>query len=280
MIIDSHTHILPPDVISDMPKFMSNDKTLYNLFHNGGKLGTADSLLDSMDQNNVDFSVVMGMGWVDQSFNSYVNDYLMESHINSGGRLVPVTGITPQHGDIGIYEAERCMSIGSHGFGEIHISEQGLAGKSFHLFEPYMKILTAENFPLVVHSSEPVGHLYPGKGQTNPQELEKLVQSFPNNKIILAHWGGGIIFYEMMKEVSKLMSNVFYDTAATPLLYKDEIFGASLNIVGAKKILFGSDYPLIDQKKILKILNNQLFSDEDRTMIYGEIAATVFKIKH
>ena len=96
----------------------------------------------------------------------------------------------------------------------------------------------------------------------------------------MTHWGGGIIFYEMMKEVSELMSNVFYDTAATPLLYKNEIFGASLNIIGAKKILFGSDYPLIDQKKILKILKNQLFSDEDRTMIYGEIAATVFKIKH
>ena len=83
-----------------------------------------------------------------------------------------------------------------------------------------------------------------------------------------------------MKEVNALMSNVFYDTAATPLLYKNEIFSASLNIVGAKKILFGSDYPLIDQKKILKILNNQLFSDEDKTLIYGEIAATVFKIKY
>ena len=58
------------------------------------------------------------------------------------------------------------------------------------------------------------------------------------------------------------------------------MFGASLNIVGAKKILFGSDYPLIDQKEILKILNNQLFSDEDKTLIYGEIAAKVFKIKH
>ena len=28
------------------------------------------------------------------------------------------------------------------------------------------------------------------------------------------------------------------------------------------------------------LLNNQLFSDEDKTLIYGEIAATVFKIKH
>ena len=279
MIIDSHTHILPPDVISDMPKFMSQDRTLYSLFQNGGKLGTAESLLDSMDQNNVDFSIVMGMGWADHSFNSYVNDYLMESQLSSGGRLVPVTGITPQHGDIGIYEAERCISTGSHGFGELHVSEQGMSGKSFDFLEPYMNMLTAEHFPLVVHSSEPVGHQYPGKGRTNPQELEKLIQRFPHSKIVLAHWGGGILFYELMREISDLMSNVFYDTAATPLLYKSEIFSTSLNAVGARKILFGSDYPLIDQKNILKILNSQLLSREDKSSIYGENAENVFKIQ-
>ena len=258
---------------------MSQDRTLYSLFQNGGKLGTADSLLDSMDQNNVDFSIVMGMGWADHSFNSYVNDYLMESQLSSGGRLVPVTGITPQHGDIGIYEAERCISTGSHGFGELHVSEQGMSGKSFDFLEPYMIMLTPENFPLVVHSSEPVGHQYPGKGRTSPQELEKLIQRFPRSIIVLAHWGGGILFYELMREISDLMSNVFYDTAATPLLYKSEIFSTSLNAVGARKILFGSDYPLIDLKNILKILNRQLLSREDKSSIYGKKAENVFKIQ-
>ena len=161
----------------------------------------------------------MGMGWSDYSFNQYVNEYLIESQIKSGGRLVAITGITPQHGDTGIYEAERCIASGSHGFGEVHLSEQKMAGKPFDFLEPYMSMLLTAEFPLVVHSSEPVGHLYQGKGQTDPQELEKLVQFFPNNKMVLAHWGGGLLFYEMMKEMKELMGNVFYDTAATPLLY-------------------------------------------------------------
>jgi predicted TIM-barrel fold metal-dependent hydrolase len=98
-------------------------------------------------------------------------------------------------------------------------------------------------------------------------------------KIVLAHWGGGILFYELMREVSDLMSNVFYDTAATPLLYKNEIFNTSLNAVGARKILFGSDYPLIDQKNILKILNSQLLSPGDKSSISSENAKKVFKVK-
>ena len=257
---------------------MSKDKTLYNLFHHGGRLSTADTLLNSIDQNKIDHSVVMGMGWSDYSFNRYVNDYLIESEIRSDGRLVAVTGITPQHGDKGIYEAERCMTAGSHGFGEVHLSEQGLSGKSFHFLKPYMHMLITKEFPLVVHSSEPVGHLYQGKGQTNPKELENLVKFFPNNKMVLAHWGGGFLFYEMMREVEDLLRNIFYDTAASPLLYNDKIFDVSLEIVGANKILFGSDYPLMKQKNIFKTLNISRFNATEKSLIHGELSASVFKI--
>ena len=82
MIVDSHTHILPPDVVSDMPKFMSRDETLRNLFRNGSRVSTAETLLNSMNQNKIDYSIVMGMGWSDYSFNQYVNEYLIESQIN------------------------------------------------------------------------------------------------------------------------------------------------------------------------------------------------------
>ena len=278
MIVDSHTHILPPDVVSDMPKFMSRDKTLCNLFRNGSRVSTAETLLNSMNQNKIDYSIVMGMGWSDYSFNQYVNEYLIESQIKSGGRLVAITGITPQHGDTGIYEAERCIASGSHGFGEVHLSEQRMAGKPFDFLKPYMSMLLTEEFPLVVHSSEPVGHLYQGKGQTNPQELEKLVQFFPNNKMVLAHWGGGILFYEMMKEMKELMGNVFYDTAATPLLYNYKIFNVALEIVGANKILSGSDYPLLKQQTIFEPINNNDVGSREKLSMLGEVAASVFKI--
>ena len=278
MIVDSHTHILPPDVVSDMPKFMSRDKTLCNLFRNGSRVSTAETLLNSMNQNKIDYSIVMGMGWSDYSFNQYVNEYLIESQVKSGGRLVAITGITPQHGDTGIYEAERCIASGSHGFGEVHLSEQKMAGKPFDFLEPYMSMLLTAEFPLVVHSSEPVGHLYQGKGQTNPQELEKLVQFFPNNKMVLAHWGGGLLFYEMMKEMKELMGNVFYDTAATPLLYNYKIFNVALEIVGANKILSGSDYPLLKQQTIFEPINNNDVGSREKLSMLGEVAASVFKI--
>ena len=257
---------------------MSRDKTLCNLFRNGSRVSTAETLLNSMNQNKIDYSIVMGMGWSDYSFNQYVNEYLIESQIKSGGRLVAITGITPQHGDIGIYEAERCIASGSHGFGEVHLSEQKMAGKPFNFLEPYMSMLLTAEFPLVVHSSEPVGHLYQGKGQTNPQELEKLVQFFPNNKMVLAHWGGGILFYEMMKEMKELMVNVFYDTAATQLLYNYKIFNVALEIVGANKILSGSDYPLLKQKTIFEQINNSDVGSGEKLSMLGEVAASVFKI--
>jgi predicted TIM-barrel fold metal-dependent hydrolase len=39
-------------------------------------------------------------------------------------------------------------------------------------------------------------------------------------------------------------SNLYYDTAASPLLYGPDIWGRFVPAVGAQRVLFGSDYPL------------------------------------
>jgi hypothetical protein len=44
--------------------------------------------------------------------------------------------------------------------------------------------------------------------------------------------------------VAAPLANVFYDTAASPLLYRPEIFRLAVAAIGAERILFGSDYPL------------------------------------
>ena len=40
------------------------------------------------------------------------------------------------------------------------------------------------------------------------------------------------------------LRNVYYDVAASPLLYDKAIFRTVLDLVGPDKILYGSDYPL------------------------------------
>ena len=68
---------------------------------------------------------------------------------------------------------------------------------------------------------------------------------YPEATFILAHWGGGIPFFEHNPRVKKRLRNVYYDTAASPLLYNKEIFRHVTDIIGADRILFGTDYPIM-----------------------------------
>jgi uncharacterized protein len=103
----------------------------------------------------------------------------------------------------------------------------------------------------LTHTSEPVGHLYPGKGDVTPSELQAFVQAFPALRIVAAHWGGGFPFYELMPEVHATAANVWYDSAASLYLYRPEIFAEVARICGSHKLLWGSDYPLISQRRML-----------------------------
>ena len=70
-----------------------------------------------------------------------------------------------------------------------------------------------------------------------------LASEYPEAKLILAHWGG-LLLYEMNPTVHSKMANVFYDTAASPLLFDKSIFRTVVNAIGSERLLYGSDYPL------------------------------------
>ena len=270
---------MPPDISSNFRFYAKKDRTLRTLFteEKHSRFSTAEELISSMNSNNISASIVQGMGWSDIGLNSYVNDYLIESAQNYSGRIFPLTGITPHSGATGVKEAERCISQGIYGFGEIHSDLQGFDITSYEIMAPYMDLLSIKNMPIVIHSSEPVGHRYPGKGTASPEKLWQLVCNFPNSKIILAHWGGGTPFYELMPEVSKAFQNVYYDCAASPYLYTASIFNTVRSLVNHKKILFGSDYPVISQGRVLKDLKDA-FSHRDLEYTMSHNAKEVFNL--
>ena len=83
-----------------------------------------------------------------------------------------------------------------------------------------------------------MGHYYAGKTDTTPKTACAFEQNFPNIKVVFAHWGGGLLFYEMMPEIRAQNKNVYYDIAATPLLYDNNIYVAakSMKVLGANFI--------------------------------------------
>ncbi len=101
--------------------------------------------------------------------------------------------------------------IGGRPLQQFHLADK-------ELMTPIVAALQQHRLILLTHASEPVGHLYAGKGDCTPDVLYSLAVRFPELTIICAHWGGGLPFYALMPEVKKPLGQVYFDSAASPYL--------------------------------------------------------------
>ena len=151
--------------------------------------------------------------------------------------------------------------------------------RDIELMKPFAEVMTRHNLILLTHASEPVGHQYPGKGSITPEILYPLITGFPELTLVCAHWGGGLPFYALMPEVKKEMSHVFFDTAASPFLYSSQVYNQAIQMVGADKILFGSDYPLLRANRLLKEISTLDLPEEIEHQILSGNAQRLLKVK-
>jgi predicted TIM-barrel fold metal-dependent hydrolase len=141
-----------------------------------------------------------------------------------------------------------------------------------------MDICQSENLPVLIHTNEPVGHGYPGKTPNTLRQIHNLIKRFQDNKIVLAHWGGGIFFFNLLKkDVKETFQNVYFDTAASPFLYDPTIYTYAIDIVGLNKILFGSDFPLLKPSKYFEEMGKVGLSKDQTESICGRNALNLLK---
>lgn len=274
MIIDAHCHILPDSFPRRHAALSSVDATYASLFPNATpKMATAESLIKAMLESGIDRSVVMGMGWANRELAREANDYIIDSVANFPDRLSGFCSVNPAWGTDAVAEMDRCAKAGLLGVGELHPDIQGFDITDQKAMKPLMNQARMLGWPVLVHASEPVGHLYPGKGYTTPDKVYRLIQNFPDNVIICAHWGGGLPFYALMPEVPKVLKNVYFDSAASPFLYRQEVFAEVAGLVGADKILFGTDYPLIGHRRLLQQVQDADLDGSATAAILGGNAA-------
>ena len=270
MIVDFHTHIFPPWLIEQRERYLQRDATFAELFADPkAKMATVEDLVEAMDEDGVDRSVAMGIGWTDQGVAREVNDYIIESVRRYPQRIVGFGGISPTWGSDAVHEAERCADEGLRGIGELHPDSQGYDVGDERTMAPLMEPARRRGLIVTTHSTEPVGHTYAGKGDTTPAKLWRFVRSFPDNTIVCAHWGGGLPFYALMPEVAQGLANVYFDSAASPFLYRPEVFGSVKGLIGTEHILMGSDFPLLRARRLLTQVEESGLPEDDKAAILG-----------
>ena len=268
MIVDFHTHVFPPEVKKNRDRYIERDPCFAILYSDPkAKIATADELIASMDEAKIDISVIANIGWTTHELCVETNDYIIESVSRYPRRLIGFAAVQPQSPEGAVAEIERCAKAGLKGIGEMRADIQLFDLSDELMMAPLVEALRKFNLILLTHASEPVGHNYPGKGGITPDILYPFITAFPDLTIVCAHWGGGLPFYGLMPEVKKAMNNVFFDTAASPLLYNPQVYNQVIQLVGAERILFGSDYPLLAQGRLLKEIKALALPEETESLI-------------
>jgi uncharacterized protein len=271
-MLDFHTHIFSPYAREHRDQLAKADPTFSLIYADRqARMIGVEGLLEAMDQNKVEQAVVCGFPWQGAEPCRRENAYLLESAHRYPDRIIPFISL-PQDGEAAVAELEQGAQAGAQGIGEMAPGTYGASLWNIETMRPLFAAIKEKGLPVLIHCNEPLGHPHPGKGKVGLAEMEALVEAMQGITVILAHWGGGFFFYELMPEIAAICKGVYYDTAASPFLYNKRIYQIAIAIVGPQRILFGSDYPLIPPARYKQEMEEADLAAEELEAILGSNA--------
>lgn len=244
-IIDAHVHLYPLAVNRDPAGWAAargelHWATLCTRRRLDGSpvqaFPTVAQLLYDMNAAGIRRAVLLGWYWEHHATCVEHNAFYASCLQAYPTRFAAFATVHPGAGEGALDEVRRAKESGFTGLGELSPHSQHVP-----LGDPiWRRILTLAGeleMPVNLHVTDPASRAYPGRVETPLADFVALAKDFPKTNFILAHWGGGLAWAEAAAD----LRNVWFDTAASPLLYGPEVWGKGR----LGRVLFGSDYPLV-----------------------------------
>ncbi|HEY4247566.1 MAG TPA: amidohydrolase family protein [Lacunisphaera sp.] len=248
-VIDAHVHLYPPEAGSEPEAWaaancenhwamLSTRRRKSGLKVQG--FPTVSQLLQDMDAAGVGKAVLLGWYWENHASCVWQNSFYAECIRAHPDRLAAFVTVHPAAGDRAMAEVRRAVDAGFIGLGELSPHSQHVELNN-PAWIKLVELATELKLPVNLHVTDPASAAYPGRIETPLADFVWLAREFPQTKFILAHWGGGLV----LDPECRPLKNVYYDTAASPLLYDTDVWTKGMRAAAAGRVLFGSDYPLI-----------------------------------
>lgn len=249
-IIDAHVHAYPLEVAAD-PAGWARARGEPGWAACVAPVGRrsiqgwadADRLVEDMDRAGVACCVMLGWYWERQETCELQNLWYGGWARRHPGRLKAFATVQPRQGLRALEGLERALDSGLCGVGEILPQAQGF-GMDDPWWRRVVEAASARGLPVTLHATDPQAGAAAGP-KTPLGDYLRLAREHPAATFILAHWGGGMAFRGPPPGQGPLPPNVYFDTAASPLLYPSGVFRQAADLVGASRIVYGSDYPLM-----------------------------------
>jgi uncharacterized protein len=247
LVRDAHVHCYPPEVIADPRGWARRHREAHwERLVTSGPQGWADpeALLRAMDADGVECALLQAWYWENPDTARRQNDWHAAWVARYPGRLLACAAIHPGLPDP-VAELEAARQWGALAIGECLPQVQSSQAWAHPAWATVLEWTSAAGWPCCLHLTEPAGHAYPGRVETPLREVLDIMERHPRQKWLLAHWGGGLPFYTLNRRVRAALGNAWFDTAASPLLYDSRVWRIVVDLVGAERVVFGSDFPLL-----------------------------------
>jgi predicted TIM-barrel fold metal-dependent hydrolase len=245
VIIDAHVHLYPPEAGREPAAWAALHGEAHwaalstRLRKNGRPVqgfASVDHLLRDMDAAGVAKAVLLGWYWEKHATCVGQNKFHAGCVRAHPDRLAAFATVQPAAGRVALDEAARALGDGLIGLGELSPHSQHFAVND-PVWREILQLAAERKVPVNLHVTDPLSRPYPGRVETPLEDFLQLAREFPATIFILAHWGGGLAWDPR----ALALPNVWFDTAASPLLYGPEVWAKA----PGERVLFGSDYPLV-----------------------------------
>jgi len=248
-IIDAHCHIHKPEWVKE------HNKDDY-LIENYNKIISEEEIVANMNEANIDKTIIFPLPSIEVNLEA-ANLYTIFVSKLYPEKFIPFTIIDEQ--------PEKWFTFGVKGFKEhtfgLRIQKDKNRNDIFSKkFKDTYKFMEHKGIPLLLHA-----------GVNRIERIKDCVlKDTPNLKIILAHLGADLPktkktqILKTLKEL-KDYSNIYYDITSIPNL---KIIKSAIEIVGIDKLIFGSDFPCEKPIQILKLIDELLLTDDQKSKLF------------
>lgn len=261
-IIDSHAHIYPPKIAHKATEAIGN---FYDIEMEITE-GTTDRLIEEGSHAGISKYVVHSCATKPaqvRSINEFIK-YEIDKHKEFIGFMTLHQDLTEK--DIED-EVNWCIENGFKGI-KLHPDFQRfyIDGEDA---EKIYKIV-GDRLPILFHTGDD-RYEY-----SKPKRLAKMAKKYPNVRFIAAHFGG----YRCWDDVGvyKGLDNVYFDTCSSLTFITAERAKEIIDMLGADKFFFSTDFPMWDATEELKRFYAIPLTDEEREKILSKNIKKLLKI--
>lgn len=210
------------------------------------------------------------------------NEEVAEVAMENNDALIPFASIDPHRGKMGAREARRLIEeYGVRGF-KFHPSQQGFYPYD-RIAYPLYEVIAEYRLPALFHTGQTgVGAgMRGGMGirleYSNPMHLEQVGIDFPDMPIVMAH--PSFPWQDEALAVATHKPNFYIDLSG----WSPKYFPANLvqyaNTLLKDRVLFGSDFPVIQPDRWLRDFDALPIKPEVRPLILKENAIRLLNLK-